>query len=122
MVADIPSFADVQKGKQRGASSTGRVRYRDKALHVRVQLRVKRDLGHAAAHIVGGEELPGVVIAQLTHHVQGAEEILVGVLFHAHDHLGQHFGHAVPLFGGVFGNDGLIHLGALRGVYLVRAV
>ena len=38
MVADIPSFADVQKGKQRGASSTGRVRYRDKALHVRVQM------------------------------------------------------------------------------------
>ena len=122
VVADIPPFADVQKGKQRGPSTAGRVRYRDEALHVRVQLRVKRNLGHAAAHIVGSEELPGVVVAQLAHHVQRTEEVLVWILLHAHDYLAQHFSHALPLLGGVFGNDGLVHLGALWGVYLVRAV
>ena len=61
---------------------------------------------------LGQDVLSGVVIAQLTHHVQRAKEILVGVLLHAHDHLGQHFSHAVPLFGRILGNDGLVHLGA----------
>ena len=47
---------------------------------------------------------------------------MVWILLHAHDYLAQHFSHALPLLGRVFGNDGLIHLGTLWGVYLVRAV